>query len=102
MRPAAPATTSRIPFMIDLPRSHSYPVFNPRRPQGKARAKAAAPPLLLPNRASGTNLRHRAVMAIFYVRYDHGMLINHVPGSRRAGGTPGVLRFRTGRRQFPK
>jgi hypothetical protein len=51
--------------MIDLPRSHSYPVYNPRRPQGKALAKAAAPPFLLSNCASGTNHRHRAVMTIF-------------------------------------
>jgi hypothetical protein len=64
--------------MIDLPRSHSYPVHNPRRPQGKASAKAD----LLPNCALTSELRHRAVIAIDYVRFDHGMLIDHVPWSR--------------------
>jgi hypothetical protein len=51
--------------MADLPRTHSYPVYIPRRPQGKARAKETAPAFLSPNCASGANLRHRAVMAIF-------------------------------------
>jgi hypothetical protein len=32
--------------------------------------------------AAGTNLRHRAVIAIVYVHFDHGMLIDHVPWSR--------------------
>ncbi|MGB6175445.1 MAG: hypothetical protein WBF43_03675 [Methylocella sp.] len=68
--------------MTDLPRSHSYPVDNPRHPQGKARAKAAAPPFLLPNCAFGSELRHRAVIAIVYARIDSGPLIRCVPGSR--------------------
>jgi hypothetical protein len=37
---------------------------------------------LSPNCASGANLRHRAVIAIVYLRFDHGMLIDHVPRSR--------------------
>jgi hypothetical protein len=68
--------------MADLPRSNSHAVYNPRQPQGKARAKETAPAFLSPNCASGANLRHRAVIAIVYVRFDHGMLIDHVPWSR--------------------
>jgi hypothetical protein len=102
MRPAAPATTSRISFMIDLPRSHSYPVYNPRRPQGKASAKVAAPPFLLPNCAFSRELHHRVVIAIVYVRFDSGPHSMRARVARRAGGTLGVLRFMTGRRQFPQ
>jgi hypothetical protein len=51
--------------MADLPRTHSYPVYIPRRPQGKALAKETAPALVSPNCASGANLLHRAVMATF-------------------------------------
>jgi hypothetical protein len=47
------------------PANHSYPVYIPPRPQGKARAKETAPAFLSPNCASGANHGHRAVMAIF-------------------------------------
>jgi hypothetical protein len=68
--------------MANLPRSHSHAVYNPRRSQGKARAKETAPAFLSPNCSSGADLRHRAVMAIFYALFDHGMLIDHLPRSR--------------------
>ncbi|MDQ6704254.1 MAG: hypothetical protein M3Z96_14805 [Pseudomonadota bacterium] len=67
--------------MTDLPRSYPNLVYNPWRPQGKVRAKAAKANLLA-DLSRGVSLRHHAVIAIFYVRFDHGMLIYHVPWSR--------------------
>jgi hypothetical protein len=61
--------------MIDLPRAHSYPVYIPRQPQGKAWAKAAAPPFSLSNCGFSSERRHRVVIAIVYVRFDSGPLI---------------------------